>query len=94
MGLREKLEGYTRYHFIAFLTTFLTYGFFHASRKTLSNSKDSISIFWTSEIYNSTWPSPHNVKDWTRENAMFATYDDAAVSLGILFLSILNLSQI
>ena len=58
MGLRDKLEGYTRYHAIAFFTTFLTYGFFHASRKTLSNSKDSISIFWTSEIYNSTWPAP------------------------------------
>ena len=53
-----NLSGYTRYHAIAFVTTFVTYAFYHAARKTLSNSKDSISIFWTSEKYNETWPAP------------------------------------
>lgn len=47
-----------RYHGIAFFGTFLTYAFFHAARKTLSNSKDSISVFWTRETYNESWPKP------------------------------------
>ena len=84
MTIREKLAGYTRYHAIAFFTTFLTYGFFHASRKTLSNSKDSLSIYWTSETYNETWPKPHNADKWTRSNPMFTTYDEAGVYLGVL----------
>ena len=58
MGVTDQLRSYTRYHAIAFFGTFLTYAFFHAARKTLSNSKDSISIFWTAEEYNASWPEP------------------------------------
>ena len=49
---------YSVHHGIAFLTTFVTYSFFHAARKTLSNSKDSISLFWTENEFNKTNPSP------------------------------------
>ena len=34
-----KMGKYTLHHGIAFVVTFITYAFFHAARKTLSNSK-------------------------------------------------------
>ena len=57
---------YTVHHGIAFGVTFITYAFFHAARKTLSNSKDSISIFWTEGEFNQTWPAPHDNEIWKR----------------------------
>ena len=59
---------YTVHHGIAFGVTFITYAFFHAARKTLSNSKDSISIFWTEGEFNRTWPAPHDNEIWKRQS--------------------------
>merc|ERR1711990_1244527 len=68
---------YSIHHGIAFLTTFITYSFFHAARKTLSNSKDSISIFWTESNFNSTTPAPHETNlTWNRES-LASSYEEA-----------------
>jgi len=83
MTFRDQLRSYGRYHAIAFFGTFLTYAFFHASRKTLSNSKDSISLFWTNPEFNSSWPAPNQMKNWQKK-AMFDSYEDASVYLGVL----------
>ena len=64
LSIQELEEGmrcpnYTVHHGVAFFSTFVTYAFFHAARKTLSNSKDSISLFWTENEFNQTnLPSP------------------------------------
>ena len=71
MGIRDELSVFTRYHVIIFFTTFFTYAFFHASRKALSNSKDSISLFWTSYDFNETWPAPYVS---CNENQMLISY--------------------
>jgi hypothetical protein len=60
----------------------LTYAFFHASRKTLSNSKDSILLFWTNPEFNSSCPAPNKMKNWQKK-AMFDSYEDASVYLGV-----------
>lgn len=44
-GVRQSQ--YTRYHVTAFLLTFFSYALFHASRKTFSNVKTSVSMEWT-----------------------------------------------
>ena len=83
MTFRDQLRSYGRYHAIDFFGTFVTYAFFHASRKTLSNSKDSISLFWTNQEFNSSWPAPNEMKNW-QKRAMFDSYEDASVYLGVL----------
>lgn len=40
-------RGYTFQHLLVFMLTFFSYAFFHATRKTLSNVKSSISAEWT-----------------------------------------------
>ena len=65
---RMVASRYTVHHGIAFGVTFITYAFFHAARKTLSNSKDSISIFWTEGEFNQTCPAPHDNEIWKRQS--------------------------
>ena len=78
------LDGrYSVHHGVAFVTTFVTYAFFHAARKTLSNSKDSISIYWSEPEFNATWPAPHDSSVWKRES-LASSYEEAAVYLGSL----------
>ncbi|GAB1609091.1 sugar phosphate exchanger 3-like isoform X5 [Argonauta hians] len=47
------VASYLKYnhHVVVFCLTFLSYSFFHATRKTLSNVKSSISAEWTPEGY-------------------------------------------
>ncbi|KAF0029570.1 hypothetical protein F2P81_018675 [Scophthalmus maximus] len=46
------LSQYTNHHLVAFLLTFFSYVLLHASRKTFSNVKVSISAQWTPSIRN------------------------------------------
>merc|ERR1711953_126971 len=78
-----RCPNYTVHHGVAFFSTFVTYAFFHAARKTLSNSKDSISLFWTENEFNKTNPSPHETKEWERES-LADSYEQAAIYLGTL----------
>ena len=47
-------------------------------------AKDSISIFWTDNQFNQTWPAPHNDElVWTR-TSLARNYEQAAIYLGTL----------
>lgn len=50
---------WTIYHAITFVLTFMSYAFFHATRKTFSNVKTTVSEEWT--------PSPYNVSQCNNE---------------------------
>ncbi|OWF55871.1 sugar phosphate exchanger 3-like isoform X2 [Mizuhopecten yessoensis] len=45
---------YTFYHAVTFVLTFMSYAFFHATRKTFSNVKTTVSEEWTPSFYNET----------------------------------------
>ncbi|XP_033746190.1 sugar phosphate exchanger 3-like isoform X2 [Pecten maximus] len=45
---------WTVYHGITFVLTFMSYAFFHATRKTFSNVKTTVSEEWTPSPYNET----------------------------------------
>ena len=47
---RQMPNRYTVHHGIAFTVTFITYAFFHAARKTLSNSKVTLATIVTSRV--------------------------------------------
>uniref|UniRef100_A0A673YE42 Sugar phosphate exchanger 3 n=1 Tax=Salmo trutta TaxID=8032 RepID=A0A673YE42_SALTR len=76
------LAQYTHHHLVAFLLTFFSYVLLHASRKTFSNVKVSISAQWTPsavitcgvELLMNTW----------EENNLFADSDEATLFLGVL----------
>uniref|UniRef100_A0A8C2CRI8 Sugar phosphate exchanger 3 n=2 Tax=Cyprinus carpio TaxID=7962 RepID=A0A8C2CRI8_CYPCA len=67
---------YTYHHLLAFLLTFLSYVLLHASRKTFSNVKVSISAQWTpsTSVSLNTW----------EENQLFADVEEATLFLGAL----------
>lgn len=74
------LSQYTHHHLVAFLLTFFSYVFLHASRKTFSNVKVSISAQWTPSLQNQSL-SP----DQTLEgNHLFADEKEATLFLGAL----------
>ncbi|KAJ8302338.1 hypothetical protein KUTeg_021325 [Tegillarca granosa] len=45
---------YTNHHIVVFLLTFFSYALFHATRKTFSNVKSTISDEWTPSFHNDT----------------------------------------
>uniref|UniRef100_A0A8C6KKD1 Sugar phosphate exchanger 3 n=1 Tax=Nothobranchius furzeri TaxID=105023 RepID=A0A8C6KKD1_NOTFU len=51
------LSQYTHHHLVVFLLTFFSYVLLHASRKTFSNVKVSISAQWTPSIQNDSIPA-------------------------------------
>uniref|UniRef100_A0A673YEM7 Sugar phosphate exchanger 3 n=1 Tax=Salmo trutta TaxID=8032 RepID=A0A673YEM7_SALTR len=71
------LAQYTHHHLVAFLLTFFSYVLLHASRKTFSNVKVSISAQWTPSAQNASSPT------W-EENNLFADSDEATLFLGVL----------
>ncbi|XP_041819683.1 sugar phosphate exchanger 3 [Chelmon rostratus] len=74
------LSQYTHHHLVAFLLTFFSYVLLHASRKTFSNVKVSISAQWTPLVQNDTL-SPR--KTW-EDNHLFADEKQATLFLGAL----------
>ncbi|XP_056311154.1 sugar phosphate exchanger 3 [Danio aesculapii] len=74
---------YTYHHLLTFLLTFFSYVLLHASRKTFSNVKVSISAQWTPSALqqNATALSP--AETW-EENALFADMGEATLFLGAL----------
>uniref|UniRef100_A0AAZ3QFX2 Sugar phosphate exchanger 3 n=1 Tax=Oncorhynchus tshawytscha TaxID=74940 RepID=A0AAZ3QFX2_ONCTS len=71
------LAQYTHHHLVAFLLTFFSYVLLHASRKTFSNVKVSISAQWTPSVQNASSPT------WEKNN-LFADSDEATLFLGVL----------
>lgn len=72
---------WTRYHISAFSITFVSYALFHATRKTFSNVKISMSQEWSP--FNKTYPGIYDYKQWNSHN-LFKSPKSASVFLGSL----------
>ncbi|XP_062613433.1 sugar phosphate exchanger 3-like isoform X3 [Saccostrea cucullata] len=74
---------YTHHHVAVFLLTFLSYAFFHATRKTFSNVKSTISDEWSPSYHNNTINFTRPDRIWNTRH-LFDTRKDAEPYLGIL----------
>lgn len=74
---------YTHHHVAVFLLTFLSYAFFHATRKTFSNVKSTISDEWSPSFHNDTvnYTKPDHI--WNSRH-LFNSRKDAEPYLGVL----------
>uniref|UniRef100_A0A1A8H045 Sugar phosphate exchanger 3 n=1 Tax=Nothobranchius korthausae TaxID=1143690 RepID=A0A1A8H045_9TELE len=77
------LSHYTHHHLVVFLLTFFSYVLLHASRKTFSNVKVSISAQWTPSIQNDSIPAFSPSQTW-EDNRLFADEKQATLFLGAL----------
>ncbi|TDG96784.1 hypothetical protein EPR50_G00232340 [Perca flavescens] len=77
------LSQYTHHHLVVFLLTFFSYVLLHASRKTFSNVKVSISAQWTPAFQNGSAPSFSPGETW-EENRLFEDEKQATLFLGAL----------
>uniref|UniRef100_A0A3P8NK66 Sugar phosphate exchanger 3 n=1 Tax=Astatotilapia calliptera TaxID=8154 RepID=A0A3P8NK66_ASTCA len=78
-----SLSQYTHHHLVVFLLTFFSYVLLHASRKTFSNVKVSISAQWTPFILNDSSPDFSPGETW-QDNRLFEDEKQATLFLGIL----------
>lgn len=80
VAVKKQTSKCTKYHVLAFWLTFFSYALFHATRKTFSNVKATISATWTPQntslpdIFDNNWNSRHLFKDDV----------DASIFLGLL----------
>ncbi|KAG3267899.1 SLC37A3-like, partial [Ictidomys tridecemlineatus] len=71
----------SHHHVVVFLLTFFSCSLLHASRKTFSNVKVSISKQWTSNAFNTTLELP--IEIWS-SNHLFPNTEEATLFLGML----------
>ncbi|KAK7101363.1 sugar phosphate exchanger 3-like [Littorina saxatilis] len=72
-GVRRAIQPYTRYHVSVFVLTFLSYAFFHATRKTFSNVKTTMAAEWTASPRNGSASECRSPSDaWTTGNESVA----------------------
>ncbi|XP_059789211.1 sugar phosphate exchanger 3 isoform X2 [Balaenoptera ricei] len=75
------LSQFSHHHVVVFLLTFFSYSLLHASRKTFSNVKVSISKQWTPSAFNTSIELP--VEIWS-SNHLFPSAEEATLFLGTL----------
>lgn len=75
------LSRFSHHHIVVFLLTFFSYSLLHASRKTFSNVKVSISKQWTPSAENTSAELP--VEIWS-SNHLFPSAEEATLFLGTL----------
>ncbi|XP_064228956.1 sugar phosphate exchanger 3 isoform X2 [Aotus nancymaae] len=75
------LSRFSHHHVVVFLLTFFSYSLLHASRKTFSNVKVSISEQWTPSAFNTSVELP--VEIWSH-NHLFPSSEKATLFLGTL----------
>nr|XP_030709857.1 sugar phosphate exchanger 3 isoform X4 [Globicephala melas] len=75
------LSQFSHHHVVVFLLTFFSYSLLHASRKTFSNVKVSISKQWTPSAFNKSIELP--VEIWS-SNHLFPSAEEATLFLGTL----------
>ncbi|XP_052576056.1 sugar phosphate exchanger 3 [Peromyscus californicus insignis] len=75
------LTGFSHHHVAVFLLTFFSYSLLHASRKTFSNVKVSISKQWTPSAFNTSFDLPAEL--WS-SNHLFPSTEEATLFLGTL----------
>ncbi|XP_074554866.1 sugar phosphate exchanger 3 [Halichoeres trimaculatus] len=77
------LSQYTHHHLVVFLLTFFSYVLLHASRKTFSNVKVSISAQWTPSPKNGS-AVPYTPGETWEDNHLFKDEKQATLFLGAL----------
>ncbi|XP_008314101.1 sugar phosphate exchanger 3 [Cynoglossus semilaevis] len=77
------LSQYTNHHLVAFFLTFFSYVLLHASRKTFSNVKVSISAQWTPSVQNGSTSALSPDQTWG-DNHLFEDEKQATLFLGAL----------
>ncbi|XP_036038034.1 sugar phosphate exchanger 3 [Onychomys torridus] len=75
------LPSFSHHHVAVFLLTFFSYSLLHASRKTFSNVKVSISKQWTPSAFNTSFDLPAEI--WS-SNHLFPSTEEATLFLGTL----------
>lgn len=75
------LTSFSHHHLAVFLLTFFSYSLLHASRKTFSNVKVSISKQWTPNAFNTSLDLPAEI--WS-SNHLFPSTEEATLFLGTL----------
>lgn len=77
---------YTFYHVVTFVLTFMSYAFFHATRKTFSNVKTTVSEEWTPAPYNVTQCNNESCQPYDLWNShhLFQKSSEDAEFLGVL----------
>uniref|UniRef100_A0A8C2RXM3 Major facilitator superfamily (MFS) profile domain-containing protein n=1 Tax=Capra hircus TaxID=9925 RepID=A0A8C2RXM3_CAPHI len=76
------LSRFSHHHMVVFLLTFFSYSLLHASRKTFSNVKVSISKQWTPSAFNKS-AELLPVEIWS-SNHLFPSAEEATLFLGTL----------
>ncbi|OCT88083.1 hypothetical protein XELAEV_18016710mg [Xenopus laevis] len=82
-GRRGFFSQYTHHHLAAFLLTFFSYSLLHASRKSFSNVKVSVSSQWTPSDLNSSAYIVLPNETWNG-NTLFPDTKSATLFLGLL----------
>ncbi|XP_023386047.1 sugar phosphate exchanger 3 isoform X2 [Pteropus vampyrus] len=77
---RALLSRFSHHHVVVFLLTFFSYSLLHASRKTFSNVKVSISKQWTPSAFNK---SVEPAEIWSSSH-LFPSAEEATLFLGTL----------
>ncbi|XP_036616139.1 sugar phosphate exchanger 3 [Trichosurus vulpecula] len=80
---RTWISKFTHHHVVVFLLTFFSYSLLHASRKTFSNVKVSISSQWTPMYLNKTAVQLEPAELWNRSH-LFPNAEEATLFLGTL----------
>ncbi|KAM4873877.1 sugar phosphate exchanger 3 [Thomomys bottae] len=75
------LTRFSHHHVVVFLLTFFSYSLLHASRKTFSNVKVSVSKQWTPSAFNTSVELP--IEIWST-NHLFPSTEEATLFLGTL----------
>ncbi|KAM9650478.1 sugar phosphate exchanger 3 isoform 1-T3 [Trichechus inunguis] len=80
-GRGGLVSRFSHHHVVVFLLTFFSYSLLHASRKTFSNVKVSISKQWTPTAFNTSAELPMEI--WS-SNHLFPSAEEATLFLGTL----------
>ncbi|XP_077003619.1 sugar phosphate exchanger 3 isoform X2 [Tamandua tetradactyla] len=75
------ISQFSHHHVVVFLLTFFSYSLLHASRKTFSNVKVSVSKQWTPTAFNKSTELPAEI--WS-SNHLFPNAEEATLFLGTL----------
>ncbi|KFM60302.1 Sugar phosphate exchanger 3, partial [Stegodyphus mimosarum] len=78
--INRKVSMVSKYHILAFILTFFSYALFHATRKTFSNVKVTISETWTPQNLS----LPDIFDDNWNGHKLFKDPSDASLFLGVL----------
>ncbi|KAG1662366.1 Sugar phosphate exchanger 3 [Nymphon striatum] len=80
---KKKSAKYTQHHFVAFVLTFCSYALYHATRKTISNTKYTLADYWSPTNTTESLRFAYDYDQWNSHN-LFPNIKSATVYLGLL----------